>query len=79
MIVLSIIAMLKVITINGANVLKTDIKTQDDHGIVHVVDRVLFPPTGLINKSAFTCIPYIYAFQLEMLCRHCKYVSIIIY
>ena len=34
-----------VITINGANVLKTDMATQDKYGLVHVVDRVLFPPT----------------------------------
>ena len=34
-----------VITINGANVLKTNMATQDKYGLVHVVDRVLFPPT----------------------------------
>merc|ERR1719189_1655754 len=35
----------KVITINGANVLRTDVATAEGRGLVHVVDRVLFPPT----------------------------------
>ena len=36
---------MQIITINGANVLKSDISTQAGNGLVHVVDRVLFPPT----------------------------------
>ena len=35
----------QIITINGANVLKSDIATRTGGGLVHVVDRVLFPPT----------------------------------
>ena len=35
----------QIITINGANVLKSDISTKTGGGLVHVVDRVLFPPT----------------------------------
>ena len=64
MIVLSIIAVLKVITINGANVLKTDITTQDTHGIVHVVDRVLFPPT----VSEFLLCLLIFIWTLALFC-----------
>ena len=35
----------QIITINGANVVKSDIATKTGGGLVHVVDRVLFPPT----------------------------------
>ena len=40
-----IIGDVQVITINGANVLRTDVATAEGRGLVHVVDRVLFPPT----------------------------------
>ena len=54
-----------VITINGANVLKTDMATQDKYGLVHVVDRVLFPPTvgdvvQTLQVILTYCVTFIY-------------------
>jgi uncharacterized surface protein with fasciclin (FAS1) repeats len=36
--------------VNNAKVIKTDILA--DNGVIHVIDTVIMPPMGMMNKSA---------------------------